>query len=60
MKRNFGKLSDQINHGETIILFDNGVTLSNEEEIAETFNKNFCNIAKNLSLNLSVNSLLIL
>ena len=37
MKRNFGKLSDQINHGETIILFDNGVTLSNEEEIAETF-----------------------
>ena len=27
----------------------NGVTLSNDEEIAETFNKYFCNIAKNLS-----------
>ena len=28
----------------------NGVTLSNDEEIAETFNKYFCNIAKMLSL----------
>ena len=27
----------------------NGVTLCNDEEIAETFNKYFCNIAKNLS-----------
>ena len=31
-------------------MIDNEVTLSNDEEIAETFNKYFCNIAKNLSL----------
>ena len=42
--------SDKINHRETINLIDNEVTLSNDEEIAETFNKYFCNIAKNLSL----------
>ena len=40
--------SDKINHRETINLIDNEVTLSNDEEIAETFNKYFCNIAKNL------------
>ena len=42
--------SDKINHTETINLIDNGVTLSNDKEIAETFNKYYCNIAKNLSL----------
>ena len=42
--------SDKINHRETINLIDNEVILSNDEEIAETFNKYFCNIAKNLSL----------
>ena len=31
-------------------MIDNEVTLSNDEEIAETFNKYFCNIAKNISL----------
>ena len=31
--------SDKINHRETINLIYNGVTLSNDEEIAETFNK---------------------
>ena len=31
-------------------MIDNGVTLTTDEEIAETFNKYFCNIAKNLSL----------
>ena len=30
--------SDKINHRETINLIDNEVTLSNDEEIAETFN----------------------
>ena len=34
-------------------MIDNEVTLSNDEEIAETFNKYFGNIAKNLSLPLS-------
>ena len=29
---------------------NNGVTLSNDEEISETFNKCFCNIAETLSL----------
>ena len=42
--------SDKINHRETINLIDNQLTLPNDEEIAETFNKYFCNIAKNLSL----------
>ena len=42
--------SDKINHRETIHLIDNEVILSNVEEIAETFNKYSCNIAKNLSL----------
>ena len=42
--------SDKINHRETINLIDNKVTLSNDEEIAETLNKYFCNIAKDLSL----------
>ena len=42
--------SDEINHKETVNLIDNRVTLSNDEEIAETFNKIFCNIVKNLSL----------
>ena len=42
--------SDKTNHRETINLIDNGVTLSNGEEIAETFNKYFGNIAKILSL----------
>ena len=48
--------SDKINHRETINSIDNGVTLSNDEKIAETFNKYFCNIAKDLSLpeNLSI------
>ena len=31
-------------------MIDNEVALSNDEEIAETFNKYLCNIAKNLSL----------
>ena len=31
-------------------MIDNEVTSSNDEEIAETFNKYFCNITKNLSL----------
>ena len=31
-------------------MIDNEVTLSNDGEIAETFNKYFCNIAKSLSL----------
>ena len=37
-------------------MIDNGGTLSNEEEIAETVNIYFCNIAKNLSMteNLSI------
>ena len=42
--------SDEVNHKETVNLIDNRVTLSNDEEIAETFNKIFCNIVKNLSL----------
>ena len=42
--------SDKINYRETINLIDNEVTSSNDEEIAETFNKYFCNITKNLSL----------
>ena len=42
--------SDKINHRETVSLIDNEVTLSNGKEIAETFNKYFCNIAKNLIL----------
>ena len=42
--------SDKINHRETINLIDNEIILSNDEEIAETFNKYFCNIAKNISL----------
>ena len=42
--------SNKTNHRETINLIDNGVTLSNYEEITERFNKCFCNIAKNLSL----------
>ena len=41
--------SDKINHIETINLTYNEV-LSNDEEIAETLNKYFCNIAKDLSL----------
>ena len=41
---------DKINHRETINLIDNGVTLSNDEEIAGTFSKYFCNMTKNLSL----------
>ena len=35
------------NHRETTNLINNEVTISNDEEIAETFNKYFCNIAKN-------------
>ena len=31
-------------------MIDNEIILSNDEEIAETFNKYFCNIAKNISL----------
>ena len=31
-------------------MIDNEITLSNDEEIRETFNKYFCNIAKNISL----------
>ena len=31
--------TDKINHRETINLIDNGVTLSNDEEIGETSNK---------------------
>ena len=51
--------SDKINHIETNLklqiftyenLIDNEVTLSNDEEIVETFNKYFCTNAKNLSL----------
>ena len=42
--------SDKINHNETINLIGNGVTWSNDEEIAKTSNKCFCNIDKNLSL----------
>ena len=42
--------SDKINYKETTNLVDDRVTLSNDDEIAETFNKYFCNIAKNLSL----------
>ena len=42
--------SDEINHRETINLIDNEITLSNDEEIAETFNNCLCNIAKNFSL----------
>ena len=40
--------SDKINHKETINLIHNEVTLSNDKEIAEAFNKYFCNMAKNL------------
>ena len=43
-------ISDKINHRETINLIDNEIILSNDEKIAETFNKYFCNIAKNMSL----------
>ena len=42
--------SDKINNRQTINLIDNEITLSNDEEIGETFNKYFCNIAKNKSL----------
>ena len=42
--------SDKINHRETINLIDNEIIFSNDEEVAETFNKYFCNIAKNISL----------
>ena len=42
--------SDKVIHRETINLIDNQITLSNDEEIAETFNKYFWNIAKNVSL----------
>ena len=42
--------SDKRNHRETINLVENGVALSNGEEVAETFNKYICNMAKNLSL----------
>ena len=47
---------DRINNKETINLIDNEVNLCNDEEITETFNKCFCNIAKKLSLpdNLSI------
>ena len=31
-------------------MIDNGVILSKDKKIAETFNKYFCNITKNLSL----------
>ena len=41
---------DKINHKEVINLIDNGFTLVSEEEIGEAFNKDFCNIAKNVSL----------
>ena len=42
--------SDKINHREAINVIDSGVILSNDEEIAKTFNKYYCNTAKNLSL----------
>ena len=42
--------SDKISHIETVNMIDNGFTLSNDEVIAETLYKNFCNIAKILSL----------
>ena len=42
--------SEKINRKETIDLIDIGVTLSNEEKIAEMFNNYFCNMAKSLSL----------
>ena len=41
---------DKINRRETINFIDNEIILSKDEEIAETFNKYFCNIAKNISL----------
>ena len=40
--------SDKINHRETINLIYNVFTLSNDEEIAKTFNKYFSNITENL------------
>ena len=42
--------SDKINHKETINIIGHGVTLTNNEVIAEVFNNYFCNIVKNLSL----------
>ena len=42
--------SDKINHRETINLIESEIISSNDEEIAEAFNKYFCNIAKNISL----------
>ena len=38
--------SDKINHRETINLIDNEITLSNDEEIGETFNKYFVILLK--------------
>ena len=40
--------SDKINHREIINLIYNVFTLSNDEEIAKTFNKYFSNITENL------------
>ena len=40
--------SDKINHRETINLIYNVFTLSNDEEIAKTFNKYFSSITENL------------
>ena len=42
--------SNSMNHRKNIDLTDNGVTMSNDEKIAEMVNKYFCNIAKSLSL----------
>ena len=42
--------SDKINHREIINLIYNVFTLSNDEEIAKTFNKYFSNITENLQL----------
>ena len=39
-----------MNHRKNIDLTDKGVTMSNDEKIAEIVNKYFCNIAKSLSL----------
>ena len=39
-----------MNQEETNNLIHNGVTSSNHEEVAETFNKYFCKIVKNWHL----------
>ena len=39
--------SNKINYRQTMNLIDNEVALSDDEEIAETFSKYFCNITKN-------------